>query len=238
MELNITLAFALGVTILGLWVLYRSRRRHHQAISALESATLSLSLDLLQALQRHRGLGAQQDAWSCERRAELAEQLNRLWQEWPAEPLHLPPLQLDWPLLLRKPADFSAHCRLIDNLIGIIERLEDHLTQGGHRRLRGFGQSCRALEDLARLRGLATRAANYAHCPVGLKMQIRFLCQRLRQPGTSESQLALMDHLEQALIDTPRITLTPQHCFSLVTPLIDKRLHELRHVLSQAVNSD
>lgn len=238
MELNITLVFTLGVTILGLWVLYRSRRRHHQAISALENATLRLSLDLLQALQRHRGLGAQQDPWSSERRAELAQQLNRLWADWPDETLHLPPLQLDWPALQRKPADFSAHCRVIDSLIGVIEELEDHLNQRGHRRLRGFGQACRALEDLARLRGLATRAANYAHCPVGLKMQIRFLCQRLRQPGTSDSQLALMDHLEQALIDTPRITLSPQACFSLVTPLIDKRLHELRHVLSEAVTSD
>lgn len=237
MELSITLAFTLGALILGLWVLYRSRR-HHQAISALEGNTLRLSLDLLQALQQHRGLGIQQDAASSERRQELAQQLERLWLEWPSESLHLPPLQQDWPPLRREPGDFSAHCRLIESLIGTIEQLEDHLCQRGHRRLRGFGQSCRALEDLARLRGLSTRAANYAHCPVGLKMQIRFLCQRLRQPGASESQLALLAHLEHALIDTPRISLTPQACFSLVTPLIDKRLHELRHTLSQAVTSD
>lgn len=238
MELSITLALALGLLVLGLWLPRQSRKRHREVISAMESATLRRSLDLLQALQRHRGLGAQLDDTSRELRHEQARMLDQLWLDWPDDSLQLPPLHQDWPQLRRKPADFSAHCRMIEGLLAVIEQLEDRLCLREYLGLRGLGQACRALEDLARLRGLSIRAANYPRCPVGLKMQIRFLCQRLHSPDNGEPLQNLLARLEHELIDTAQISLTPHDCFALFTPLIDEHLQVLRHTLSQAIAND
>lgn len=222
MELSIALALALALFLLGHWLTRRAARRHRQTLSQLQSATLQRSLELLQALQKHRGLGAQQDIASVSQRNALARQLDQLWLNWPGASLHLAPLQRDWPQLRRNPADFAAHCRMIEALLTAIEQLEDCLCLDNPQ-LRGLGQACRVLEDLARLRGLAVRAANYSRCPAGLQLQMRLLCQRLDDPASAEPLHSLLQRLERELIAAPQVRLSPGDCFALLTPLIDER---------------
>ncbi|NQD91118.1 hypothetical protein HP532_00450 [Pseudomonas sp. CrR25] len=223
MELSIALALALVLFLLGQWLTRRAARLHRQTLTRLESATLQRSLELLQTLQKHRGLGAQQDITSVSQRNALARQLDQLWLNWPGPSLQLAPLQQDWPQLRRKPADFAAHCRMIEALLTVIEQLEDRLCERDNPELRGLGEACRVLEDLGRLRGLAVRAANYGRCPAGLQAQMRYLCQRLADPASSEPLLSLLQRLEHELIDAPRARMTPHDCFALLTPLIDAR---------------
>ncbi|MFI8607589.1 hypothetical protein ACIGFL_04470 [Pseudomonas sp. NPDC077649] len=230
MNLELSIALALGAVLLtlGHWLSQRAERRHHLALGQLESQTLQRCLELLQALQKHRGLGAQKDIASVSQRNALARQLDALWLNWPGASLQLPALQQHWPQLRRKPADFEAHSKLIEALLEAIELLEDRLYQHEHPAIRGLGEACRALEDLARLRGLAVRAANYSRCPPGLQMQMRFLCERLDEQGQDQPLHALLERLRHELIDAPQVRLAPADCFALLTPLIEQRLQGIR----------
>ncbi|MEX6501037.1 hypothetical protein [Pseudomonas zhanjiangensis] len=229
MELSITLALALGLLLLGQWLNRLAARRHRVALNKLQSATLQRSLELLQALQKHRGLGAQKDIASVSQRNALARRLDQLWLNWPGASLQVAPLQRDWPQLRRNPADFEAHCRMIEALLTVIEQLAERLDL--HRL--ELAPACRHLEDLARLRGLAMRAANYRRCPAGLELQIRLLCQRLAEPAAEEPLHGMLRQLEQQLAATAQTRLTPGACFALLTPLIDERLQGLRRALAR-----
>lgn len=225
---QLLIALALGIILLtlGQYLSQHAERRHALALGKLQSRTLQRCLELLQALQKHRGLGAQQDIVSVSQRNALARQLDELWLNWPGASLQLPTLQQHWPLLRRKPADFEAHSRLIDGLLEVIEQLEDRLCR--HPAIRGLGEACRALEDLARLRGLAVRAANYSRCPPGLQVQMRALCARLDEREVDQPLHALLERLRQELIEAPQVRLAPADCFALLTPLIEQRLQGIR----------
>jgi hypothetical protein len=194
-------------------------------------------VELLQTLQKHRGLGAQRDLLNVSQRNGLARELDQLWLNWPGASLQLAPLQQDWPQLRRNPADFAAHCCIIEGLLTVIEQLEDRLCLSGHSTLRGLGQACRGLEDLARLRGLAVRAANYTRCPAGLQMQMRDLCQRFSDPQGTAPLQPLLRRLQSELIEAPQAGLTPSDCFALLTPLIDARIEDLRLSLTSVAPS-
>lgn len=213
---------------LSFWLAQRRESGQQSASTRLDNQIVQRCLDLLQALQKHRGLGGQQDAASAEQRIIIAQQLDELWLNWPGAELQLPALQQHWPQLRRNPGDFEAHCSLIESLLAVIEQLEDRLYRHDHPRIRGLGEACRSLEDLARLRGLAVRAASYERCPPGLQMQLRFLCQRLLDHQQSPSLLALLERLQADLIEAPHVRLTPAECFSLLTPLIEQRLQGIR----------
>lgn len=228
MELSIAVALGLGLFLLGQWLTQRAARQHRHTLSQLQYATLQRALELLPAVQQHRGLGAQPDLASVSQRNALARELDQLWLNWPGASLQLAPLHQDWPQLRRKPADFDAHCQMIEALLVVIEQLEDRLRVLDKPQLQGLAAACRTLEDLARLRGLAVRASNYTRCPAGLKMQMHLLCQRLQQPDASEPLHSLLQSLQNDLIDAPQVRLAPSDCFTLLSPLIEERLQQLR----------
>lgn len=233
MELAIAIALAVGLYLLGHTLTRRASRHHQQRLAAMQSATLQRAISLLEHTQKHRGLGAQQDISSVSQRKALARQLDQLWLNWPGASLQLAPLQADWPRLRRNPADFAAHCQLIEGLLQVIEQLEDRLCLNGNAQLQGISLTCRLLEDLARLRGLAVRAANYPRCPSGLQEQMRRLCHRLEQDNGNQHLQYTLQRLEHELIDAPRVRLAPRDCFELFAPLIEDCLRPLRPELAQ-----
>lgn len=224
----IFLTLLVALLTLSYWLTHRAENHQLRASKQADTRIVQRCLDLLQALQQHRGLGAQLDAASVAQRNAQARQLDQLWLDWPGAGMQLPPLQQQWPQLRRKPADFAAHCRLIEALLTVIEQLEDRLYRQHHPRIRGLGEACRALEDLARLRGLAVRAANYERCPPGLQMQLRFLCKRMLDQEQDSHLLALIERLQSDLIEPAQIRLAPGECFALLTPLIEQRLQGIR----------
>jgi hypothetical protein len=228
MELSIALVLALGLFTLGQWLTRRAAHRHRQTLSQLQCATLQRALELLPALQKHRGLGAQVDIASVSQRNALARELDQLWLNWPGASLQLAPLHQDWPQLRRKPADFEAHCQMIEGLLIVIEQLEDRLRLADQPQLAGLAAACHRLEDLARLRGLAVRAANYTRCPAGLKMQMHLLCQRIQHSDAAELLGGLLLRLQEEVIDAPQVRLAPGDCFALLSPPIEQHLQRLR----------
>lgn len=213
------------------WLLL-ARRRRQGARERLYNASLQLALELLQNLQKHRGLGPLKDAQSQDQRAALARQLDRLWQGWPNAAQRLPDLSSAWPMLRAHPEDFSGHCQLIERLLEAIQLLELRLGEHHAQVTRGISEACRSLEDLGRLRAFSVRAANHSRCPLELQIQMRYLCQRLAGPSCEQRIRAVIERLDRELIGAAQIRLAPMDCFALLTPIIDERLLGLRASLA------
>ncbi|MBU3054607.1 hypothetical protein [Pseudomonas indica] len=228
--MEIWLAAGLGglLLVLGQWLCRLATQRHHSTLDQLDNQALQLALELLQNLQKHRGLGSQNDDIGRRQREAIAAQLDELWQRWPAEALDLPEIADAWPRLRVKPQDFNAHNQLIECLLGAIHLLELRLGERNGQITAGLGEACRSLEDLARLRGLAVRAANHSRCPLELQIQMRYLCQRLAGPSCESRIRDIVARLDSELIAAPQVRLAPADCFALLTPIIDERLQGLR----------
>lgn len=212
--------------------LHLVRRRHHARRAHAHTQALQLALELLQYVQKHRGLGALDDGQSRQQRAAIAQQLDRLWQRWPAAEQRLPPLATAWPALRGQPADFNGHCQLIERLLEAIHLLELRLGEHHGPATAGLADACRGLEDLGRLRALAVRAAGHARCPLELQIQMRYLCQRLSAASCERRIQAVIERLDLELIGASRVRLAPTDCFALLTPIIDERLQGLRASLA------
>lgn len=228
LELLFALALALSLLTLGQLLTRRAAQIHRATLDQLEGQCLQRSLELLRALQKHRGLGAQQDIVAVSQRNALARQLDQLWLNWPGESLELTPLHNEWPALRMKPADFEAHCRVIEELLRVIATLEERLATREHGIVRGLANTCRNLENLARLRGLAVRAANYDQCPPVLQEQMRDLCLRIAEDNADQQLHELLARLRSDLIETHRPRLGPADCFALLTPPIERLLQSTR----------
>lgn len=226
MSLELIFAIGLGIAllVLGQLLTRRASQLHRATLNELQGQCLQRSLELLRALQKHRGLGAQYDVASVSQRNALARQLDQLWLNWPGESLDLAPLHQQWPRLRMKPADFDAHSQVIGELLQVIEQLEQRLPHSG---IHGLALACRNLEDLARLRGLAVRAANYDKCPPVLQEQMRKLCLQIAASDGDQQLQTLLQRLSSELIEAQATRIGPADCFALLTPAIEQRLQSL-----------
>lgn len=88
-------AVTLLITLLALsfWLTQRQEARQQSARLQQHRQVAQRCLDLLQALQLHRGLGAMQGAGNLEQRTRVARQLDSLWLNWPGASLQLPALR-------------------------------------------------------------------------------------------------------------------------------------------------
>ena len=123
-----------------------------------------------------------------------------------------------------QPADFETHCQVIEALLQVIDTLEERLATREHGAVRGLASTCRHLEELARLRGLAVRAANYSQCPPALQEQMRELCQRIAASNADQPLHDLLARLRSDLIEARQPSLGPAECFALLTPPIERLL--------------
>ena len=231
MEVLIALTLAACLVLLGNHLSRVAAERHRKRLSATDVQALQHSLEILQFVQKHRGLGGQPDAAAAAQRLEVASHIDRLWQEWKGDE-NRPAMRALWQQIRQNPADFEPHCILIEQLLESIHVLELRLVFQGNRQVSGLCEACRALEDLGRLRGLAVRAANFERCPLDMQIQMRYLCLRLTDPISGDSLHNLIEHLECNLIDAPRVSLAPAECYALITPIIDERLQGIRHSIA------
>lgn len=229
---TLALAGTLG-TLLFLILLQQSiaQRQARQRRQALQQALVH-SLELLQRLQKHRGLGGQGSSDARNQCRNLALELDHLWHNQPGAAEELLELQPTWRALQQQAGDFDGHCRLIEHLLTLIQLFELRLS-GPLQNDLGIARSCRELEELARLRGLAVRGASAERCPLPLQVQLRYLSLRLQSRASHNTALArALDNLRRQLIDPPRVAIAPAECFNLLTPLIDEQLGQLRQRLA------
>lgn len=209
--------------------LFQYRRRHaEQQLRLTQQQILSRCLELLQRIQKHRGLGGQHSVEAQQQCRQLAGEIDALWQELPSAANELSELRTAWPALRTQPGDFDGHCQLLERLLSLIQLYELRLGRTDTELARG----CRELEELARLRGLAVRGAAAERCPLPLQVQLRYLSQRLQPRAVRQTALAqALERLRRQLIEPAQVLIAPGECFSLLTPLIDEQLGQLRQRL-------
>ncbi|MCJ0975906.1 hypothetical protein MST27_21330 [Pseudomonas sp. PS1] len=231
MEVSIALTLAACLVLFGNHLSRVAADRHRKRISAKDIQALRMALEVLQFVQKHRGLGGQRDAAAVAQRLDVANRIDRLWQDWQGEE-NRPAMRALWQQIRQNPTEFEPHCILIEQLLESIHVLELRLAYQGNPQVTGLCDACRALEDLGRLRGLAVRAANFETCPLDMQVQMRYLCQRLADPIGGNTLTKLVEHLQRNLIDAPRVSLAPAECYALITPIIDERLQGIRHSIA------
>lgn len=211
-----------------------SQRRQARVVAARLASELSDLLDLIQGVQKHRGLSGQSAHAALRQREQIAAQLDTQWQGG-ADASH-PDLRATlsgWRALRTTPSDFDAHCHLIDRLLVLLALRERQLCALVNIPLQ-IAERCREIEDLGRVRGLAVRASRHAHCPIDMEVPLRYLNQRLAggqlQAADTAIGLALRE-IRAHLLDAPRVAISPDRCFDLLTPCIDRALDALRDSL-------
>lgn len=228
----ITIGLLMGISVYMRWHLQRSKAQSAQlCIRSLERV-----FTLLQLLQKHRGLGAQQSGHTVLQREQIAYELDRQWANWAQQFPDMKNLQSSWADLKASPSDFTGHCQLIDQLLGIIAVLERRTEALQQHRPEAVAERCRGLEDLARLRGLSSRAANESHCPIELEVPLRYLCRRLSQTEFNRGEAAVkmaISEIYQRLLDAQYVSITAARCFELLTPIIDTALNDVRSTVQQ-----
>lgn len=221
------------------WLAYRARRQ------ALRRTSLQLNqfdrlLTLMQLVQKHRGLGAQQSSAGALQREQVGSEIERQWQFWETQSADTRAVYAQWQALKANPSDYRGHCELIDSFLNGIALLERRLNAAGMRLGNENGESvgarCRAIEDLGRLRGLSSHATRHPRCPIELEVPLRYLCQRLAQTRFRRDESAVraaVNEIAGSLLDSPQVTIGAARCFELLTPLIDGELEDVRRALQQ-----
>jgi hypothetical protein len=228
--LSVTLGTAAGLLLLGAFCTGLRRQQHRRQQQGWQ-ASLHNALALLQRVQKHRGLGSQDNREARQQREQIAAELDRLWHNCPQDDSGLAELDGVWRRLRQQPEDFAGHCQLIEQLLNGVEHLQLRLLRR-QPHLQGLPQACRELEDLAQLRGLAVRGAQQPCCPLPLQVQMRYLSQRLQLNASHQFALGpALQQLQRELIEPAKVAISPAACFSLLTPLIDERLGLLREQL-------
>lgn len=206
----------------------RLERRRDQDASQELILRLQVGLDLLQGIQQHRGLGGQDSHEAQDRRTALQRRLEPLWHQWDAADQYR-----CWQEVRQAPADLEAHCHLIERLLQRWRLLELRL-RSLHPTRPSLVEHCQAIENLGLIRGLGVRAARYPRCPLELQIRLNYLCEQLHSGPVEPALTQALERLRQELLDTPQTRLSPEACFTLLTPLIDARLEALRPLVQLA----
>jgi hypothetical protein len=231
---------ACGLTIVVLGCASVVLKRCAQTRSAQASHHCAKLLDgmltLMQLMQKHRGLGAQQSGVAVMQREQIALEIDRQWNYWQDQLPGVAQLQSLWTTLKIQPADFVAHCQMIDHLLSAISLLERRMDEHKNTTAGVIAERCRGLEDLARLRGLSSRAANHVHCPIELEVPLRYLGRRLNASDFQRNENAVraaLTEINQRMLDAEHISITATRCFELLTPIIDSALDDVRNSIRQ-----
>lgn len=234
--------FAIALALCIACSLYCYRRACHY-LTAGDNASTQLidgTLALIQLLQKHRGLGSQQSGIAVAQRTQIAREIDYRWRGWAEHLGNLNYLQEQWAQLKNKPADFDGHSRVIKDLLGFIEILALRVNGSALDLRLAFAERCRTLEDLARLRGLCARAANYPQCPIELKVTLKYLCKNLQSADLLLNNTALraaLNEINQQMLDAYHTTISATRCFELLTPIIDAALDDLRKSINSLKHS-
>ncbi|MBY4675253.1 hypothetical protein [Marinobacterium arenosum] len=213
-----------------------ARRRRQQVKQGIEQ--LALLLELVQLLQRHRGLCLNEAAVGGAEQRSLATQIDQHWRElsgngYPGDRQRLAQQAHHWQQLRPGHADsFQQHCRLIDQLLHELTVVADNSTltamtdQAASRQLwDNLLYRPYYAEALGRIRGLGSLAARTGHCSARLRVQLQYLGRELAcyQLADSRSQQVLALLNEQILRPTT-IDMEAQRFFAQMSAFIDEQI--------------
>ena len=246
--IEISLVLFLFVLI-GLASWYNRRRlrkkRREKTLRGIEQ--LSSLLNLIQSLQRHRGICANLDSTNQSQQRQLSNEINYLWRplldkSYGGNVKRVNLQFTKWKQIEAEPAgSFMEHCELIEKLLHELTVIADicSLTasnndHNGEELWQNLLRRPHFAESLARLRGLGNKAANLGHCPAAVRVQLQYLLVNMRENELCDPAVRDIDRLvTQEILEPEVIKIEPRVYFSHLTQAIDQQIQLTRDHLQQ-----
>ncbi|WP_286237214.1 hypothetical protein [Neptuniibacter halophilus] len=208
---------------------------------------LTRLLELIQRIQRHRGLCANLNGQNNTEQRNLSSEIEPLWNallgpDYDGDHNRIRLQHQRWQQICANPADsFMSHCLLIEKLLNELTVIADtcSLTADNthfdtQRLWQNLLQRPYFAETLGRLRALGNRAAALGHCPADIRVQILYQLQNLKASELFTAELEKVSELVQQEILTPeQIQIEPRVYFSHMTQAIDDQIQITRDHLGQ-----
>lgn len=208
---------------------------------------LSDILNLIQCLQRHRGVCANLDGSNQTEQRRLSNEINQLWQplldsSYGGNVKRVNLQHKNWKTIEAQPSSsFMAHCELIERLLHELTVIADTCSltasNNGHDSEELWQNLLRRphfAESLARLRGLGNKAANMGHCPAAVRVQLQYLLMNMREDALCDSTIREVDALvTEEILEPEKIQIEPRVYFSRLTQAIDQQIQMTRDHLQQ-----
>lgn len=221
------------------------RRRQQKAQRGIDQ--LSALLDLIQQLQRHRGMCANLTDSNRNEQQQLSHQIENFWAPLNEESYggnkKRISLQYDeWQKIKGTPENsFMAHCELIEKLLHELTVIADGCsltaTNNGHNN-QDLWQNLllrpQYAESLARVRGLGNKAASLGHCPAAVRVQLQYLLLQMDEnPVGSLQQKQIAELVREEILEPSNIQIEPRVYFARLTQAIDEQIQQTLNHLHQ-----
>jgi hypothetical protein len=238
-----TFSIAAGILLLTLAVSFYNRqklRRQRQEKVAQGIAQLTLLLELIRDMQRHRGYCAGLPDKNQQEQQQLSEQVDALWNNVLSDDYcgNIQRVQSQyehWQGIKHAPTDsFMRHCELIEKLLYELTVIADRcLLTAANGRFESQSIWHHLLtrphhaEALARIRGLGNKAASQGHCAPATRVQLRYLLVQIKESPMEQGEQNQVEEFVTQEILTPRvITIEPKVYFERLTTAIDEQIEK------------
>lgn len=212
---------------------------------------LSLLLNLIQNLQRHRGVCANLDNNNRHQQQHLSTEINSIWEalispEYDGNQTRLHIQKRNWDALIAQPENsFMQHCQLIEMLLNELNVIADTCsltsTQANINHIelwQNLLERPMFAESLGKLRALGNKAASLGYCPADIRVQLHYQLQCLTN-NSMDSTISreIKSLIEKEILEPEKIHIEPSVYFQRMTQAIDaqiqltlEHLNELKQV--------
>jgi hypothetical protein len=221
------------------------KRRYEKTQRGIEQ--LTALLDLIQRLQRHRGLCANLNESNQAEQMQLSSEINRHWQPLLAKTYcgNIKRVNLqheNWKQIVLNPQNsFLAHCDLITKLLHELSVIADTCALTAHNSHFDTAELWQNLlkrpyfaETLGRIRALGTKAASNGQCSADLRVQLQYQLQNLdKEPIDPREVEQIKALVNEELLTPEQIRIEPKVYFNRLTQAIDNQIQVTRDYLQQ-----
>ena len=210
-------------------------------------AQLSQILELIQRIQRHRGLCANLQGDNLADQRRLNREISQLWSpllspDYDGNKNRIKFQQESWQQISDSPENsFMPHCLLIEKLLYELTIIADTCSltavdpkQDNQDIWQNVLQRPHFAESLGRLRALGNKAASLGECPADVRVQLLYQLQNLEKDPLEQSNTGpIIRLIHDEILAPEKIEIAPQAYFTRLTQAIDEQLQITREHLNQ-----
>ena len=246
--IEIGIIVALIVAILIASYFSRTKLREQRQKKARKGIKeLSSLLDLIQRLQRHRGICANLSLNNQADQQALSDDIEKIWQkllvnDYGGNVKRIRVQNQNWTAIAASPANsFMPHCDLIEKLLHELTVIADicSLTASNNKHdnadlWRNILKRPQFAETLGKLRALGNKAASQKRCSAEVRIQLQYQLLNLRSNSLFDSNTkSIVDLVTNEILSPEVIQIEPRVYFNLLTQAIDQQIELTRNHLDR-----
>lgn len=246
MELGL-FAFLIAILIGASWYNRRKLRIRRAEKAQRGINQLTDVLNLIQRLQRHRGLCANLSDANRTEQQQLSREINQFWQPllgqgYGGNVKRVSIQHSNWQKIESQPLNsFMAHCDLIEKLLHELTVIADTCSLTADNNSHDTDELWQNLlqrphfaETLGRLRALGTKAAAAGHCAADVRVQLQYQLQNLEKETIDrKDDLPIKTMVNDEILGPEQIMIDSRVYFNNLTRAIDNQIQITREYLEQ-----